>query len=358
MLLYLLAFVLATVCVIGAMWYVLYRWQHQVIPHLLEELFLKSAGLVSDQHRSLMSSEQARIQSDLERQHKSIESMVHRIESTFKERQYLLQQSEKDRSASFATLTEQLQEQRKAVDQLQFSTGKLAELLDHNQMRGQWGETMIEDLLQANGLVEGTHYQRQRIISGTDLIPDISLLLPEKASISIDVKFPFAELITLQNSKTDAEKKQAIKKFGQLVSVHIKKVAEYIQPEHGTLDFSILFIPSEMVFSFINQELPETVQLAMRERVLLVSPFTLIVVALTIRESYRNFLLSDTLREAAVSLESFIGEWKKSKESWEKHGKLLTQLQRSYEEITGARARQLERKVALIEKANKGVLAS
>ncbi len=341
---------------IVVIWFLLNRWQQQEAPKMLEQLFARSASLVSQQNQALLSGEQERIQADLNRQSRLVENLVKRVETAIesKQREFLL--SEKERATSYGNLAAQLEEQRRVVGDLQTSTKRISELLDHNQSRGAWGETIIEDLLRANGLIEGTHYVRQKLLEGTELKPDISLLLPEKAKIAVDVKFPLAELLSLQKAESSVARKDIIKKFGRTITEHIDKVAQYIQPAHNTLDFSIMFIPSEMVFSFINQELPSVVDYAMKKRVLFVSPFTLIVVALTIRESYRNFLLTDTLRQAAVSLQGFMVEWQKNKEAWEKHGRLIGQIEKSFEEITGTRARQLEKKAALIERANKGTL--
>lgn len=341
---------------IFTIWYLLSRWQQKEAPKMLEQLFAKSATLVTQQNQSLLSREQDRIQADLEKQSRQMEGLVRKFETTLEQKHQELKVTEKERAASYANLVAQLEEQRRAVGELQISTKKITELLDHNQSRGAWGESIIEDLLTANGLVEGTHYVRQRMIDGTQYKPDISLLLPEKATIAVDVKFPLAELISLQKAGSEENRKSLTKKFGETISLHIDKVSEYIQPTHNTLDFSIMFIPSEMIFSFINQELSAVVNHAMQKKVLLVSPFTLIVVALTIRESYRNFKLSDTLRQAATSLQGFMVEWEKSKEAWQKHGKLLDQLQRSHEEIVGPRARQLEKRAMQIDRANKGAL--
>lgn len=324
---------------------------------MLEQLFARSTSLVSEQNQSLLSREQDRIQADLERQSRQVENLVKRVESAIESKQKEFLLSEKERSTSYGNLVAQLEEQRKAVGELQISTKKITELLDHNQSRGAWGESIIEDLLSANGLIEGTHFARQKYIAGTEYKPDITLLLPENASIAVDVKFPLAELVALQKAATPEARKTLLKQFGATIIKHVDKVAEYIQPTHNTLDFSILFVPSEMVFSFINQELPMVVSHAMKHRVLLVSPFTLIVVALTIRESYRNFQLSDTLRQAAVSLQGFMVEWEKNKEAWQKHGKLLNQLQKSFDELTGPRVRQLEKRAAQVDRANKGKLA-
>ena len=91
-------------------------------------------------------------------------------------------------------------------------------------------------------------------------------------------------------------------------------------------------------------------------RVLLVSPFTFLVVAGTLRESYRNFILADSLHEAVLVLDEFVLEWEKYKLQFSKYGKSLHQLSGDYEELTGVRTRQLERKVEKLRRISTGAL--
>ncbi len=350
-----LFFLIFIIIIFFILLFFLWRWQQRTVANLVDLVFARSIKLISDQHQEVMQAEKDRIQKDLAKQQANVTSMLERLENSLKERDESILNSEKERVASFSQLSTQLKTQQESLSELKISTSKLSELLSHNQVRGQWGESIILDLLKANGLVKGVHFVTQQNIENTSLRPDVTLLLPEKTTIAVDVKFPLAQLAHLQHAN-DQDKKQLQKNFAQAVSLHVKKVAEYIQPAHGTLDFAVLFIPSEMVFSYIHQELPEVIALAMKERVLLVSPSTLLVVALMIRESFKNFVLSDNLREALQALELFLEEWKKQQDLFQSHGRALDTLQRSYEELAGVRTRQLEKRINLIRKATKGIL--
>ena len=178
---------------IGVIWYLLRRWRTTELTTLVDRAFLQSANQVAAQNQALLSSEQERIQTDLDRQRQRIEQLVGRVETQLTERQKELHTAEQARVAAFATLKQQLEEQRDTIKDLHTSTSKLTQLLDNNQARGHWGERIIEDLLHTNGLVEGVHFVRQHeLMKG--LRPDIMLLLPDQRSIAIDVKFPLSEL--------------------------------------------------------------------------------------------------------------------------------------------------------------------
>lgn len=340
---------------IGVIWFILRQWKRTELKQMVDQAFVQSANQVAAQNQSLLSSEQERIQKDLDRQRQHIEQLVGRVESQLTARQKEAQQQERERVAAFATLQQQLTEQRDTIKDLSTSTTKLGQLLDNNQARGQWGERIIEDLLHTNGLVEGVHYLRQHLLM-KGLKPDITLLLPDDRRIAIDVKFPLSELAKFSQAPAGHDKAALRTQFMQTVRKHLQKVAGYIQPEARTLDYAMLFVPNEMVFSFLNQETPELIEEAMASRVLLVSPFTFLVVAGTLRESYRNFILADSIHEAVLVLDEFIGEWQHYSVALEKYGKSVKQIATDYEDLTGVRTRQLNRKVEKLRRISTGAI--
>lgn len=340
---------------IGVIWFILRQWKRTELKQMVDQAFVQSASQVAAQNQSLLSSEQERIQKDLDRQRQHIEQLVGRVETQLTARQKEAQQQERERVAAFATLQQQLTEQRDTIKDLSTSTTKLGQLLDNNQARGQWGERIIEDLLHTNGLVEGVHYLRQHVLM-KGLKPDITLLLPDDRRIAIDVKFPLAELAKFSQAPSGHDKTVLRSQFMQTVRKHLQKVAGYIQPEARTLDYAMLFVPNEMVFSFLNQETPELIEEAMASRVLLVSPFTFLVVAGTLRESYRNFILADSIHEAVLVLDEFIGEWQHYSVALEKYGKSVRQIATDYEDLTGVRTRQLNRKVEKLRRISTGAI--
>jgi DNA recombination protein RmuC len=312
---------------------------------LVQSAFGKSAQVIAEQSKLILQSEKDVIATDMAHRHKSIEELVVRLQNDLGKQQAEIRLLEQDRSKKFGELVSSLDSHRKLTDELNISTKRLSQVLSNNQARGEWGERIIEDLLQANGLMEGIHYERQKKLSGLELRPDITLLLPNHRIVAVDVKFPYAEMQKLLNADTKDQKQQHLKQFHQDLKSKIIKVAEYIQPGSDTLDYAILFVPNEMVFSFINQQLSEIIDFAMSKRVLLVSPFTFLIVAKTVHESYRNFMVSDSLRSAVATVEDFVGEWDKFKEHIAKYGRTIQTLQSDYEQLTGARVRQLDKKV-------------
>jgi DNA recombination protein RmuC len=293
---------------------------------------------------------QALFKEQLDAKHQLFQQMFHQLQKDLQASQSELRNLEQDRIKKFSEMSTVLEHHRRQTEELQLSTRQLATVLSNNQARGEWGERIIEDLLTSNGLVEGVHYVKQTKQSEGVLRPDITLLLPNKRVVPVDVKFPYAEIQKSLSAETKALKQQHLKQFAQDLKVKINKVAEYIDPTKDTLDYAILFVPNEMVFSYINQEFPDVVDLAVSKRVLIVSPFTFLIVARTVMESYRNFMIGDKLNIVVKAVDEFAKEWLVFREKFEKHGKLLESLRSNYEEITGTRYRQLDKKINTVQK--------
>lgn len=324
--------------------------KEQELEALVQAAFGKSAQVIAEQSKLILQGEKTVIATDLAHRHKSIEELVTRLQKDLEKQQQEIRSLEQDRVKKFGELVASLDSHRKLTDELMISTKRLAEVLSNNQARGEWGERIIEDLLLSNGLVEGVHYVRQQKLSNSELRPDITLLLPNKRIVAVDVKFPYAAMQKLVVAENKEQREQHLKQFRQDLKLKIEKVAEYIQPAAETLDYAILFVPNEMVFSFINQKLPEMVDYALSHRVLLVSPFTFLIVAKTVHESYRNFMVSDSLRTAVATVEDFVMEWSKFKDQFQKYGRSLQTLQSDYEQLTGTRVRQLDKKIEKVLK--------
>lgn len=326
------------------------------LENLVQSVFGKSANAIAEQSKLILQNEKEQISNDMAHRHKSIEELVTRLQNNLDKQQTEIRTLEQDRVKKFGELVSSLESHRKLTDELNLSTRKLSEVLSNNQARGEWGERIIEDLLSANGMMEGVHYVRQHKLQGFEMRPDITLLLPNERVVAVDVKFPYAAMQHMLSSDTKSQKDQHLKQFRQDLKTKIDKVAEYIQPSAETLDYSILFVPNEMVFSFINQKLPDMVDYSISKRVLLVSPFTFLIVAKTVQESYRNFMVTDSLRSAMATVEDFVAEWGKFKDSFAKYGRSIQTLQSDYEQISGTRMKQLDRKIDKVMQYSDGTL--
>ena len=323
---------------------------------VVNKIFGMSITRITEQSRHALASEKELIKENLDNRQQSIEKLVKQLQEDLGRRQDEIRELERDRTKKFSEITTAIDEHRKLTDELKVSTHQLAKVLSNNQQRGGWGERIIEDLLKANGLVEGVHYARQQTLANSALKPDISLLLPNNRIVPVDVKFPYSEIQKMADTDVKSAQQAHMKQFAVDLKIKVKKVAEYIDPSHNTLDYAIMFVPNEMVFSFINQKFPDIIDEAISNRVLIVSPFTFLIVARTVMESYRNFMIGDQLKEVVKYVDEFVSEWEKFRGQFDKYGRALGTLQTAYEDLTGTRVRQMEKRIENIRGVQQGSL--
>ncbi|MEO8581215.1 MAG: DNA recombination protein RmuC [Patescibacteria group bacterium] len=328
--------------------------QEQNLEAMVNKVFGLTANQLAQQSKQLLSAEKEVIQTDLMNKERSIQKMVEQIKTEIDERQKEIRALEQDRNKSYASIKESIEQHREITKELKTTTDSLAKVLSNNQQRGEWGERIIEDLLQSSGFVEGVHYVRQAKLGAGSDRPDITLMLPNKRVVPVDVKFPYSEMQKMVTTDSKQQKEIHEKQFAIDVKQKIKKVALYIRPEDDTLDYAILFVPNEMVFSFINQKYPELISEAIRMRVMIVSPFTFLIVARTIMESYRNFMMESNLRSIVKQIGEFAKEWEMFIDEFDTFGKNIGKLDESYHKIRDTRHKQMSRKIEHIEKFKHG----
>lgn len=244
-----------------------------------------------------------------------------------------------------AAIKEQLLNTNKITSELQVSTESLRGLLSNNRLRGEWGEQVAEDLLLAAGFVENVTYLKQATTA--EGRPDFTIKLPDGSRLNVDAKFPFDDLMEYQEAKTEAAKKQALKKFGNSIKQKVKDVTskDYINPEDNTLDFVVMFIPNEMIFSFIYEKLPDINEYCAQRKVVLAGPFGFTAVLRLVMQAYKNFGYEKNLQEIFGLVSKFQEEYEKFGSSLEKLGNQLATTQKTFQEVEGTRSRQLTKVV-------------
>ena len=249
----------------------------------------------------------------------------------------------KNLSDNTVALKSQMEESRKSVGNLSDTTTQLRQILSSSQARGQWGERMVEDILSFIGLSEGLNYKRQTQI-GSDR-PDFTFLLPDKKILNMDVKFPIVHYEKYLNTNLDTEKENEKKLFLKDVRNRIKEVSKrgYIDPEGGTVDYVLLFIPNESIYSFLNQEDSELIDFSLKNKILLCSPITLYAILSLIRQAVSNFAMEKKAGQMQELIGVFRIQWEKFIGKLNSLEKTINALNNNYHELKGTRLRALEK---------------
>ena len=252
-------------------------------------------------------------------------------------------------------LTTQLRTFGEQTAALTSTTESLRSVLANSRARGQWGERMAEDILRAIGFVEGVNYRKQAAIADGRARPDFVFSLPGDLRLNMDVKFPFDNYQRFVEAESDAARDAYQKAFLRDVRSRIKEIAtrEYIDPEGGTVDFVLLFVPNESVYAFICEQDSTLLDYSLGVRVVCCSPHMLFAMLALVDQAGRTLGIRKASEEIVSLMGRFNAEWRRFGDSLEVLGKRLGSSQHAYEELMGPRRRQLERPLDAIDALRK-----
>ncbi len=203
--------------------------------------------------------------------------------------------------------------------------------------QGNWGEVVLERILERSGLNEGPQGYRRQFSDVTDegkrIQPDIVIDLPDNKHIIIDSKVSLVAYEKAVNAADEKERLQAVKEHLLSLKTHIKVLSEKHYPTARQLnspDFVLLFIPVEASFGLAVQEDHELFSFAWDQKVVLVSPSTLLATLRTIASVWqqenqtRNAI--EIARQGGALYDKFVG----FVADLEKIGKNISATQNSY----------------------------
>lgn len=200
-------------------------------------------------------------------------------------------QEGKDRSA----LAEQVKQLMALNNQLSKDAHNLTSALKGQaKAQGNWGELILERVLEASGLRKGHEYDVQEShtrADGSRAQPDVVVHLPEDRHLIVDAKVSLTAYEEHANAETDHQRDTAMKRHLDSVRAHIKELSEKnYQQLYGlqSLDFVLMFIPVEPAFMLAISHDSDLWQSAWKKNVLLVSPSTLLFVVRTVAHLWRQ----------------------------------------------------------------------
>lgn len=209
----------------------------------------------------------------------------------------------------------QLMDQSK---QIQTDANNLTKALKgDNKKQGNWGEIVLERVLERSGLIKGREYRIQASVisaEGARFQPDVIIDLPDEKNLIVDAKISLVAYDRMVNAETDDEKLNNLKQHLASVKTHIDGLsAKNYQNLYqiNSPDFVLLFIPIESSFSVTLQADNELFNYAWDKKVVIVSPTTLLATLRTIASIWKvdrqNKNVFEIAEEAGALYDKFVG---------------------------------------------------
>jgi DNA recombination protein RmuC len=253
-------------------------------------------------------------------------------------------------------LSGQIVELQKQAQKIGEDAVNLAQALKGNhKMQGNWGEIVLERLLEECGLQKGREYDTQINFTSQDgsrLVPDVIIHLPENKDIVIDAKCSLVDYERYCSTENEAEKKQHLSAHINALRTHIKTLSlkDYEKIDGiKALDFVFIFIPVEAAFMLALQYEPGLYREAYDRRIILVSPTTLLATLRTVDNIWRYEKQNKHAEKIAKEAGALHDQFVLLLESMDDIGNALNKTQESY---TKARERLQTGRGNLVKKVD------
>jgi DNA recombination protein RmuC len=209
-------------------------------------------------------------------------------------------------------------------------------LKSDSKKMGNWGELILDRILEQSGLEKGKEYFTQftdRSEDGTILRPDVVVMLPDKKHIIIDSKVSLVAYDRYVNTQDDTGKERALRAHLESVREHVRGLSEKNYTEALSIDspdFVLLFMPLESAFSLAIQQDPEIFNFAWQRKIVIVSPTTLLATLKTVESIWKHEKQTQNAMEIARQGAGLYDKFYNFVTDLEKIGGQINSLQNTY----------------------------
>jgi len=247
--------------------------------------------------------------------------------------QQKLDQNIKEGFAQFEKVQQHLraaEEQLREVGALGHSINDLNNLLKLPHLRGQFGEASLERLLA--DFLPAHMFDMQASLPDSGGRPDAIIHFPDRR-LPIDAKFPREQVLALFESTDKSEIEEARGEFVRVMKAEAKRIKAYIQPEHGTTDIALMYLPSETLYmeAIRNRELADWLN---QQHVFPVSPNTLLMTLKTIALVHKWYEMAGRFERSRMELAKAQKSFDYFQSQFENVGKSLSKAQEAFDKAS------------------------
>lgn len=187
--------------------------------------------------------------------------IVNPLKETIEEMKKAMSENTLNQTALSSSLSENIKNMMLQSEAARKSTDELTRVFKHgSKVQGDWGETVLNELLKKQGLTEGVHYELQPYIrdangeisrsdEGSMMRPDVILHLDQRREVIIDSKVSLTAYMDYVNAENETERDKYLKAHVDSINKHVKELAnkdysKYIQKPKVKMDYVIMFVPN------------------------------------------------------------------------------------------------------------------
>lgn len=217
-----------------------------------------------------------------------------------------------------------------------------------NRVQGDWGETILDELLESQGLKRGIHYHTQPHIrdangnmvksaDGITMRPDVILHLDQRREVIIDSKVSLTAFMDYANATTEEERQRHLKAHIDSLKAHVRSLSTkdysaYIQPPKMRMDYVIMFVPhSAALWTALNAQ-PDLWRNAMAQNVFIADEQTLFAALRIINLTWTQIAQAQNHEKVYALANEMIDRVGQFLKKYEHLGQALNRATQAYEE--------------------------
>lgn len=288
---------------------------------------------------------QSEAKGELDKKQQAFAEMVKPIGEALKRTEEQIREIEKDRKESFGSIASHLKLMAEGQQQLQAETRNLVTALRRPEVRGRWGEMVLKRVVELAGMIDRCDFVEQPKTDDEEsrLRPDMVVHLAENRTLIVDAKTPLDSYLSAIEANSSADRDNHLASHARKVRERIKELAakRYWNQFKSAPDFVIMFIPGDQYLTAALDKDPELQEQALRDKVLITTPTTLMGLLKIVAYGWRQIALAENaeqIRELGSALHQRLATFA---EHMDKVGSSLNKSMQSYNDAVGSLERQV-----------------
>ena len=292
---------------------------------LRSEQFQEQLKVVREQFQNLATRILSQTSSQLKSENReAMEHITKPINDNFAELQKAIKESDREAARTAASLTERLRQVGEQAEKMDRTATRLTNALrNDSKQAGDWGELMLQELLDSQGFKRGLDYDIQDTITNQDglpirnedtgriMRPDVVLHYPAQQDVVIDAKVSIKAYYDYVNEPAEPLRQQLLERHVQSLRSHVRELAakdysRYIQSPRTAIDFVIMYVPNEAALQVALARDPKLWTEAFEKKVFISSTQNLFAILRMIQIAWRQHSQTENQKKIVTLAEQLV----------------------------------------------------
>ena len=242
---------------------------------------------------------------DLDKRQESIKVLVEPLKQQLDTYQKQLLQTSNAQADTLGKVKEQLETLAQSSQSLAAETAQFRSVLKSNQARGRWGEETLRRVVEAAGMSAHCDFTEQA--QSDDKKPDLIVKLPGDRFIIVDAKVPELDFLSALEVADPTKRAESLAAHAGKLKATIKALADRDYPSQfpNALDYVVLFLPAESLFSAALEGDHDLIIWAANKRIMLATPASLIALLRSVSVSWQQHAQTENAQKIAEAAQDF-----------------------------------------------------